>query len=461
MELLKRPNVVYIDCHDLGTWLGCYGRPYVRTPHLDRLAAQGAVFDHYIAAAPICMPSRAAAFTGCLPHQSGVFGQDPLNGAHLCLPEYFRRAGYETVLSGGLMIPNDPASVGFERVLPARGDDERAAAAAAFLAERGRSAGRPFYLSVSFQHVHRPFGPSYDPAVAATIPVPPPLPDLPIVRQDLASLARKVEELDNLVGQIVDALDRTALADDTVVLFTTEHGPAIARAKHTLYDAGLRIALLLRYPRAVRAGTRRGELLSNVDLLPTMLALAGLPAPAGILGASFAALLNGGTSAQREAVFAEHSWGRRSGRYYYTPARCVRSERYKYIRNFTRQPAYVDNGWMARFAANRAAVEAAAQVFAAPAPADELYDLRSDPHELRNLAADPTYAPLLERLRACLHAFLRETDDPILRGPVPNSDNAPDSPQWVEQPDGTFRLAATEPLVEREQPFPAEGGGTG
>jgi arylsulfatase A-like enzyme len=460
VETPERPNVLYVDCHDLGDWLGCYGRPYLRTPRLDRLAGQGALFERYFAAAPICMPSRAAALTGCMPHQSGVFGQDALNGAHPCLPEYFSRAGYETVLAGGLMVPNDPAGVGFERLLPADGDDERAAAAAAFLVERGSSSGRPFFLSVSFQHVHRPFGPGYDPALAAAIPVPPPLPDVPTVRRDLASLARNVEQLDALVGQIEDALDRVGLAGDTVFVFTTEHGVAIARAKHTLYDPGIRIALLLRFPRAVRAGARRGELLSNVDLLPTLLELAGLPAPAGILGASFAGLLTGGAGgaggafAPRRAVFAEHSWGRRSGRYHYTPARCIRTERHKYIRNFTRRPAYVDNGWLARFAADRGAVEAAAGPFGAPSPGEELYDLGADPHELRNLAADPAYAPLLERLRGRLQAFLAETEDAILRGPVPNSAAAPDWPQWDEGPDGTFRLAATDPVVERERPFP-------
>jgi len=460
----KRPNILYIDCHDLGDWLACYGRPYLRTPNLDRLAAGGAVFDQYIAAAPICMPSRAATFTGCMPHQSGVFGQDPLDGNHPCLPEYFRRAGYETVLSGGLMIPNDPVSVGFERVLPAKGDQERAAEAATFLAERGTgsegSGGgsgsqRPFYLSISFQHVHRPFGAAFDPAVAVAIAIPPPLPDVPIARQDLASLARNVAELDDLAGVILATLDRAGLTDDTIVVFTTEHGIATARAKHTLYDAGIKIALLLRWPGAIQAGSRHTELLSNVDLLPTVLELAGLAAPEGVLGVSFASLLTGRAFTPREAVFSEQSWGRRSGRYYYTPARCVRTTRHKYIRNFTRLPAYVDNGFLARFATDRAAVEHAARPFSAPAPEDELYDLAADPHELRNVAADPGHAGTLSQMKARLQAFLTETQDPILHGPVPNSDGAPDSPQWVEQPDGSFRLAAADPVVEREVPFPA------
>src|SRR5688500_6797907 len=281
------------------------------------------VFDRYFAAAPICMPSRAATFTGCMPHQSGVHGQDPLNGSWPCLPEYFCLAGYETVLAGGLMIRNEPASVGFDHVLAAKSDKERAAAAANFLSKRAQSpeTDRPFYLSVSFSHVHRPYGAGYDPSIAATIPVPPLLPDVPIVRQDLASLARNVAELDDLVATILDALDRTALADDTVVVFTTEHGVAIARAKHTLYDPGLKIALLVRYPRAVPPRSRCADLLSNLDLLPTLLELCHLPPEPGILGRSFAQQLTQGTPVPREAIFAEHPGGRRSGHSHYTPAR--------------------------------------------------------------------------------------------------------------------------------------------
>jgi hypothetical protein len=156
-------------------------------------------------------------------------------------------------------------------------------------------------------------------------------------------------------------------------------------------------------------------------------------------------------------VFAEHSWGRRSGRYHYTPARCARTARHKYIRNFTRLPAYVDNGWLARFSAERHAVEEAARIFAAPSPHEVLYDLEADPYELRNLATDPAHTQVREMLAARLDAFLRETDDPILHGPLPNSDDVPESPQWLEQPNGAFTLAAGDPYVEREQPFPELG----
>ena len=140
-----RPNIVYIDCHDLGEWLGCYGKPYLHTPNLDRLASEGAMFTQYIASAPICMPSRAGIYTGKMPHVAGVMGQEPLNDDQICMAEYFRRGGYETVLAGSMMILNDPAWAGFETVLA---DEPPEEAAANFILERSPGS-HPFFLSLS------------------------------------------------------------------------------------------------------------------------------------------------------------------------------------------------------------------------------------------------------------------------------------------------------------------------
>jgi arylsulfatase A-like enzyme len=450
---------LYLDCHDLGDWLGCYARPYLQTPHLDALAASGAAFDRYFATAPICMPSRAAIFTGVMPHMAGVTGQDPLDGRHRCLPDYFRRAGYETVCAGGLMVTNPPAEVGFERVLPARTDGERAVAAAGYIERRVGTGGRPFYLHASFTHVHRPFGQAYDPAVAETIPVPSGLPSTAATRRDLATLARNVAELDALVGHMLGAVVRAGLERQTLVVFTTEHGVALARHKHTLYDGGIKTALLMRWPGAIPPGRRYDQLLSNVDLMPTVLELAGLTGPAkapvAVLGKSFAGVFGAATLAGRDAVFAEHTWGRRSGRYYYTPMRCVRTARWKYIRNLTDQPPYVDNGFLCRFADDREAIE---RRFGTPSPSEELYDLDHDPGERRNLAGDPAQASTLASMRTALAAFLEQTRDPVLRGVVPSGAGAPDAtdaPQWVRSLDGRFRLSPDDPAVERELPFPA------
>ena len=443
-----RPNIVYIDCHDLGEWLGCYGKPYLRTPNLDRLASEGAKFTQFIASAPICMPSRAGIYTGKMPHVAGVMGQEPLNDDQICMAERFRRGGYETVLAGSMMILNDPAWAGFETVLA---DEPPEEAAANYILERGSGSGKPFFLSLSLPLVHRPFGNDFDPLLAERLEPPPPLPDLPAVRKDLAALCRQVEELDIKVSKVLDAVKEAGLEQTTLIVFTTEHGIATARAKHTLFDAGLKCALLVKYPPLIRAGKRYDSLLSNLDLLPTLLETANLPVPENLHGRSFLSLLEGQDNHIRQEAFSEHTWGRRTGRWYYTPMRSVRTERYKYIYNFTRQPSYIDNAWLARFNDPH---DVADRFFSSPTPEAQLYDLRRDPHELTNLAAHPEFAEVRDKLKERLFGFLEQTNDPILQGSIPNRENKPDVPEWAETPEGGFRLRDDEPIESGEHPFP-------
>ena len=444
-----RPNVVYIDCHDLGDWLGCYGRPYLETPHLDRLAADGVRFTRHTAAAPICMPSRASIFTGQMPHEVGVTGQEALEPTATCMAARFRDAGYRTVACGRLMILNDPRWVGFSEQLSSE-DSDKPAAAAAFIANV-RDNSRPFFLSVSLQQCHRPFGARHDPALMERIVVPPYLPDTGATRRDLATLAWQIRDMDARVGRILSAIDEAGLCDSTLVVFTTEHGPAVARAKHTTYDSGLRTALLLRLPGVIRPGTTVEHLSSNLDLLPTMCELCGRPAPAGIHGVSWAPYLAGkrGT-APREWAFSEFNWGRRSGRWYYTPSRAVRGGRYKLLRSYRQVPIYVDNGWLARYAGDRATVE---RWYGAPLPETQLFDLEADPCELHNLAGTHALASIQAELDRRLDRHLRATADPILHGPVPNRAGEPDVSQWQQQPDGSFRLAPGDPADPGEIPF--------
>ena len=444
-----RPNVVYVDCHDLGDWLGCYDRPDLETPHLDRLAADGVRFATHTATAPICMPSRASIFTGMMPHEVGVTGQEALEPTATCMAARFRDAGYRTVACGRLKIPNDPRWVGFSEQLRAAEDDKPAAAAAFITAARGAS--RPFYLSVSLQQCHRPFGARHDPLLPKRIAVPGYLPETIATRRDLATLAWQIRELDTRIGQILSAIDAAGLRESTLVVFTTEHGLAVARAKHTNYDSGLRTALLLRLPGVLGAGCTVERLSSNVDLLPTMTDLCGLPPPGATHGVSWAPFLAGERSATtRDYAFSEFNWGRRSGRWYYTPSRAVRGARYKLLRSYRRIPIYVDNGWLARYAGDRATVE---RWYGAPLPQTQLFDLAADPDELRDLAGTPALASVQAELERRLDHHLRATADSILHGPVPNRAGEADVAQWQEQPDGSFRLAKDDPIDTGEISF--------
>ena len=449
MENMRdRPNILYIDAHDLGDWLGCYGRAGVASPHIDELAAEGLRFSQYIAAAPICMPSRAAMYSGLMPHAAGVVGQDPLDEDVICLPEYLRRAGYATVLSKGLNIYNAPASIGFQRVLD-RDGAAREDLAADFLRHEAPDLDRPFFLMASFGEVHRPYGTEWDPAVEAVVDVPPSLPDIPDVKKDLAALCHQIAILDAKVGKILTALRDSGLDGNTIVIFTTEHGIAAPRHKNTLFEGGILTALVLRDPRICRPGAVHDELLSNVSLTPTILGLAGVEADQDLLGRSFAPLYRGEAWGKEKAVFSEHTWGRR-GQWFYTPLRSIRTERFHYIHTFSRMPPYVDNGWLSRVRKHRDLVKAR---YSDPLPEENLYDIQTDPDELCNQAANDEFDAIKTDLKNRLFDFLEKTGDPILRGPVPNKTGAPDRPQWIETRDGSFKLSPDEPPILSEDPF--------
>jgi arylsulfatase A-like enzyme len=208
----------------------------------------------------------------------------------------------------------------------------------------------------------------------------------------------------------------------------------------------------MRLPGVIASGRTIDELSSNVDLLPTLTDLCGLERPQGIQGMSWAGQLAGDEPAAplRRWAFSQLNWGRRSGRWYYTPARSIRTSRYKLIRSYRRVPIFVDNGWLSRYAGDRATVE---RWYGSPLPDTQLFDLAEDPFELRDLAGDPALADVEARLRERLDQHLRATGDPVLRGPVANRAGEPDVCQWQEQPDGSFSLAPDDPMDTDEASF--------
>jgi hypothetical protein len=355
----------------------------------------------------------------------------------------FRAHGYATFLSGW-NVPNSPEWAGYEQQLPLSPTSE---GVAQFFSE---IRARPFFVHFSFGLVHRPFLDTFSQSVARALTVPPFLPDIGLVRQDLACLYYRISLLDKCVGRIVDAIRDTGLDENTIVVFTTDHGPAVARAKHTLYDTGIRTALLLRYPPMIQPGCSYDTLLSNVDLFPTLMKLAGLPMPEGLHGQSFIGLLVGADHESRSEIYAEHTWGRRAGLWHYSPSRCMRTEQHKLIYNYTEIPPFVDTPWLARFGPDRSIVE---QWYGAPAPRWELYDLQADPWELDNRADDPACAAVCRTLGERLKAHLQETDDLILQGFAPNKGAKPDVPLWERQGDGSYRLRAYSREEASEVPF--------
>jgi arylsulfatase A-like enzyme len=269
---------------------------------------------------------------------------------------------------------------------------------------------QPFLLSVGCYEVHRRFElPEYTRGDPASVTVHPFLRDTPEVREDLAWFHGSIEFMDQHVGRILDALRASGLEQNTIVVFTTDHGAALLRAKGTLYDPGIGTALIVRWPGHVAENQTCNELLSNVDLLPTLIELAGgTPGPM-IQGRSFASLLTGGSWTPRPAVFSENNY-----RDEYDPMRAIRTGRYKYIRSFEPQFGHPISKDIRR---SHSILSLRVEDCAAR-PAVELYDLETDPHEVRNLADDPACLEVRNDLAGQLHQWMVDTSDPLLAGPI-------------------------------------------
>ena len=437
-------NVIFIDCHDLGDWLGCYGHPFLETPKIDALAQSGARFTNAIAASPMCMPSRAAIFTGRMPHEAGIVGQEPIDETSPFLLHHFREAGYTTVLNQRAMVLNEPDVLGFDQVLESE-NRSLVDSAVEYLQNGAPHSERPFLLWTSFMETHRRWGADYEAPIVERIEVPAYMPDSDLARKDLATFAKQVARLDESVGNILQAVKEGDLEENTVIVFTTDHGIALPRAKQTLYDSGLRCALIVKTPDMNPCGQVHDRMVAMADLLPSVIEVAGVALPEGLREKSFAGLLTGESVKTPSAVFSEYNWGRRSGRWFYQPIRSIRTERYKFIINYSRQPNFVVDGWLSRFGADYRSVESH---FSQPKAEEELYDLSSDPDELNNLADDPQFSKLGGELRGRLLHFLAETRDPILDGPVANKVGAEDDPQWIEDETGSFRFAEMDYLTK-------------
>lgn len=410
-----QPNVVVVITHDTGRHLGTYGRG-VATPNLDRLASDGVVFERAFCAAPQCSPSRASLLTGLAPHRHGNVGLTH-RGFRLhddsyrrTLPALLGAAGYTTHLFGFQHEAPAPYVLGYQRVVQEPNARrhycaEVAPMAAEFLASRPAT---PFFAMVGFFETHRPFDPTAGPL--DDVQVPPYLPDDPIVRRDVADLDEQVRRADSAVGQILDALDRSGHSENTLFLYTTDHGIAFPGAKGTLFDPGVEVGLIARGPGGFANGRRIGALVSNVDVLPTILDLCGVAVPPETHGRSLLPLVHGEAERVRDEVYFELTYHTA-----YDPMRGIRSERCKYIRSYADRPLHfsphVDPSPTKDLLRARG-------FFEARRPTEMLFDLVRDPLERENLADDAAYADVRQALRARLDQWMRDTDDPLLVGEV-------------------------------------------
>ncbi len=434
---MHRPNILLFIPHDLGDYLGCYRHRDVKTPNLDALAEEGVRFENYFAAAPECTPSRAGMMTGLYTHQNGLMG--------LChrgweffphtthLAERMRRAGYRTMLFGlQHETAGDPRRLGYQSThSPDRCDAPSVCDSLnEFLSSEDARMG-PWFAQAGFSHVHRPW-PERTGFAPADVELPAYLPDIDTVRADYARFYENIRELDESIGTSLRSLDRAGLTEETLVVFTTDHGSPFPRAKSTYYDPGIRIPLIMRHPRIAAEGRVIPALVSNIDFTPTLLDLVHADTSGPFEGRSFSSLLTGGECREREAVYGALYYDA-----FYDPMHCVRTKRYKYIRSFAVAPEESKGADPEVLAEHRTGCWIRAddtdvqssdtwreleKESWAPPPPEELYDLHVDPLEMRNLLVerpnDPAVREAAENMRTLLSRMMERTRSPLLRGHV-------------------------------------------
>lgn len=436
----EKPNVLLIVSEDNGPELGCYGDPYADTPNLDRLAGQGVRFENAFVPYSVCSPSRAAFLTGLHPHQNGQIGlathkfamyrEDTPNIVTL-----LKSAGYHTGLIGKLHVNPEIAFPFDFRAIPGanfgrkQSVSDYAAEAARFFAE---AEGKPFFLSVNFPDAHLPFLRQVNGRPARPLKGDDVRPmswvgvDSPRLREQVANYYNCLARLDAGIGLLLTELERSGRAERTIVFYIGDHGAQFPRGKGTVYEGALRVPLIVRWPRRAEAGLVRTELVSTLDILPTVLRAAGIDAPSGgLAGRALQPLLE----ERPVSDWRQYIFGLTTGSF---PRACfvqhsVRDGRYKLISSprpgtenldagtylDERHPHFVVSGATAEEqAAAPEHVQAAFRRWSRP-PRYELYDLRNDPAEWNNLADDPQHAEVRERLIAALQDWQVRTRDPF------------------------------------------------
>jgi arylsulfatase A-like enzyme len=408
----RRDNVLLVHWHDLGRYLGAYGHSDVFSPRLDQLAAEGILFTRAHATAPLCSPSRGSLFTGRYPQSNGLVGLAHHGWEYRAgvrtLPHILSESGWYTALFGMQHETSYPTKLGYHEFDVSNSYCEYVVEhAARWLAE---SPDQPFLLTAGFFETHRPYPPDrYDPADADDVVVPDYLPDAGDVRQDLAEFYGAISVADAAVGRLLDTLDEAGLAESTWVVFVTDHGPALPRAKSTLYDAGTGIAMIVRPPRTAAIEPQiYDELFSGVDMLPTLLELLGLDIPADVDGLSHARSLHAAaTTPVRTEVYTTKTYHDS-----FDPIRAIRTKEYSYIENYASRPL-LDLPWDIAESAPGRIMEPLVHT---PRPQRELYDLLEDPTEAHNLlgpeVTDKTEA-IANELALLLDDWRQKTNDVI------------------------------------------------
>lgn len=411
----SRPNIVFINADDLThTDLSVYGGQ-AHTPNFERLASEGMLFTHCFQAAPMCSPTRHNLYTGIYPVKTGAYPNHTFaKEGTRSIVHHLKPLGYRVALSGKRHI--SPESV-FPFEYSGQKNPDMEAIEALFV--ESKKAGTPFCLFACSNEPHTPW--TYGDASAyppAEIKLPPYLADTPETREAMSKYLAEITYYDSQVGEILDLLDRHGLAENTIVMASSEQGNSLPFAKWTLYDNGLQTALLARWPGKIEAGSRTDAMVEYVDVVPTLLEAVDASPTGPLDGKSFLPVLRGETDHHKDYTFGimttrgiingSDSYGIRS----------VRNRTHRLIVNLTPETKFTNActkskefiSWKESAAAGNGKAKRLVQKYHWR-PAEELYDVSGGWHDWKNLSDSPEHAAIRDELRSQLDAWMKDQGD--------------------------------------------------
>ncbi len=454
----EKPNIILIIADDMA-WNDCgaCGHPNIQTPNIDKLAEDGMMFHKAFLTTSSCSPSRASMITGTYPHQTDAEQLHwEIPAEKITFVEKLKEAGYWTAQAGkwhlGEHMVNrfdmlaERNTTDLEETFGELPENDNSGAHLWVPLLEHRPDDQPFFLWLAAIDPHRSYeeGIIENPHNPDDVILPPYMPDTKKIREDYALYYDEISRLDSYVGEIVESLDEQGVSENTLILFISDNGRPFPRDKTTMYDSGIKTPWIVKWPALVDAGTETESLVSSVDIAATFLSLAEAKPLENSPGVDFSPILTNPDAKVRDRIYGQAHWHDHENF-----VRAVRDERFKYIKTFFNDlpltpPADALTSTtfseIRRLLQNDQLSDDQRSFYFQPRPNEELYDLQTDPHEQNNLADDPKYMDVLNRMRSQLLNFMNKYDDGVPR---------------LRTPDEFHRITGA-PLPNRSMPRPAK-----
>ncbi|WP_236979017.1 sulfatase-like hydrolase/transferase [Membranihabitans maritimus] len=449
---MEQPNILWIVSEDNSPFIGAYGDEFATTPNIDQMAREGILYENAFASAPVCAPARSTLITGVYPPSMGtqhMRSRYPIPDMIRFFPEFLKKAGYYTTNNSKTDYNTSDA----EDRIPFAWDESSGKAT-----YENKNKGQPFFavFNIGISHessIHKSMDElNHDPD---EVPIPPYHPETPEMKHDWAQYYDKVQAMDARVGEILRELEESGYADNTIVFYYSDHGGILGRSKRFMFDSGLHVPLVIRFPEKYREiapggpGTRTDRLVSFVDFAPTVLSLAGVPIPQYMQGKAFL-----GSQEEKPREYAYSFRGRMDERI--DMSRTVRDKKYRYIRNYLPHKIYGQylgylwrapsmRSWEREYQAGN--LDEIQSQFWNPKPVEELFDIEADPHNVNNLAKDPAYKSTLNRMRKANEKWMKRIRDVGFIPEAMLSDLASQVPLYDYSRSGDYPIANVNKIV--------------